>query len=269
VWDLPSGRDRVHSVAHLTGADWSGFGTVGFAPDGLYVGGRGGVHRLSLPADPAGTVTSETVYEAPLAVLNLSRDGTHLLVLGARKALGLGSLCEEMLLSSGLVDEAYTRYGLRTNRGGTYLATFRAVAKRYPHMPEEQILADLVKATPGEEGKWFAAAKELGLYDAAVQLARTSPCDPRTLARAARDHAADNPVFAVEAGCAALVWLIEGYGYEITGAEVWLAYSATMKAAGTIGRAAETKERIRRIVAGGPDCSFVASVLGRELGIGP
>ena len=98
VWDLSSGRERVHSVAHLTGADWSGFGTVAFAPDGLYVSGRGGVRRLSLPADPGGTVTSETVYEAPVALLNLSRDGTHLLVLGARKALGLGSLFEEMLL---------------------------------------------------------------------------------------------------------------------------------------------------------------------------
>ena len=179
------------------------------------------------------------------------------------------ALCEEMLLSSGLAEEAYTRYGICTNRGGTYLATFRAVAKKYPHMPEEQILADLVKATPGEEGKWFATAKELGLYDAAVQLARTSPCDPRTLARAARDHAADNPVFAVEAGCAALAWLIEGYGYEITGADVWLAYSATMKAAETIGRAAETKDRIRRLVGGSPGYGFVAQVLGRELGIGP
>jgi WD40 repeat protein len=98
VWDLPSGRERVHSIAHLTGADWSGFGTVAFAPDGLYVGGRGGVRRLSLPADPGGTVTSETVHEAPVALLNLSRDGTHLLVLGARRALGLGSLFEEMLL---------------------------------------------------------------------------------------------------------------------------------------------------------------------------
>jgi hypothetical protein len=179
------------------------------------------------------------------------------------------ALCEELLLSSGCVEEAYTRYGLRANRGGTYLATFRAVAKRYPQIPEQQILADMVKTTPGEEGKWFAAAKELGLYDAAVQLARTSPCDPRTLARAARDHAVDNPAFAVEAGCAALAWLTEGYGYEITGADVWLAYSATMKAAETIGRAAETKDRIRQIVGRVPDRSFVSSVLGHELGIRP
>jgi hypothetical protein len=41
--------------------------------------------------------------------------------------------CEEVLLSSGLIDEAYRRYGLDANQAGTYLATFRAVAKKYPH----------------------------------------------------------------------------------------------------------------------------------------
>jgi len=175
------------------------------------------------------------------------------------------ALCEEMLLSSDLVEEAYARYGLRANRGGTYLATFRAVAKRYPHKPAERILADLVKSTPGDEGKWFAAAKELGLYDTASQLAHTSPCDPKTLARAARDHAAEQPAFAVEAGVAALDWLVQGFGYEITGADVWTAYSATMKAAEALGRASETKERIRRLVSS--SCSFVAQILGRELGL--
>ncbi len=178
------------------------------------------------------------------------------------------ALCEEMLLSAGLVAVAYARYGLRVRSGGTHLATLRAVAKKYFHKPAEQILADLVASTPGEEGKWFAAAKELGLYDAAIQLARTSPCDPRTLARAARDHVAERPAFALEAGCAALAWLVQGFGYEITGADVWLAYSATMKAAEALERGAETRERIRGLVAQGPGYGFVAQVLGRELGIG-
>jgi hypothetical protein len=40
------------------------------------------------------------------------------------------ALCEEILLSSGLIEEAYARYGVRVSRGGTYLATFRAVAKQ-------------------------------------------------------------------------------------------------------------------------------------------
>jgi hypothetical protein len=32
------------------------------------------------------------------------------------------------------------------------------------------ILADLVETTPGEEGKWFAAAKDAGLYEEALAL---------------------------------------------------------------------------------------------------
>ena len=115
VWDLPSGRERVHSVAHLTDADWSGFASVAFTPDGLFVGGRGGVRRLSLPAELGGTVTSETVYEAPLALLDLSRDRTHLLVLVARRALGLGTLFEEMLLLDlpGHTSRRITTHGAR------------------------------------------------------------------------------------------------------------------------------------------------------------
>jgi len=175
------------------------------------------------------------------------------------------ALCEELLLSSGLVEEAYARYALRLNRRGTYLATFRDVARKYPHKRPEEILADLVRAAPGEEGKWFAAAKELGLYDAAIALARTSPCDPKTLARAARDHVATEPAFAVEAGCAALDWLAQGFGYEITGADVWMAYSSAMKAADALGLAPETKERIRKLAT--DRYSFVTQILARELGV--
>lgn len=58
---------------------------------------------------------------------------------------GVDALCEEILLSSGLADEAYRRYGLRASRGGTYLATFRAVVRKYPHKPPREILKDLGK----------------------------------------------------------------------------------------------------------------------------
>ena len=70
-------------------------------------------------------------------------------------------LCEGILLSLGRIEEAYRRYGLHAHRGGTYLATFRNVAKAYPSIWREQILSDLIKASPGDEGKWFATAKEL------------------------------------------------------------------------------------------------------------
>ena len=174
--------------------------------------------------------------------------------------------CEEILLSSGMVEEAYARYGRRGSRGGTYLATFRAVARKYPHKAPRDILADLVNTTPGDEGKWFAAAKEARLYDEALALASRTPCDPKTLARAARDLALEQPAFAVGAGLLALHWLVQGYGYEITGADVWAAYSSTLKAAEENGNAAEIRGRIQKLVAGEKAGGFVAQILGKELG---
>jgi hypothetical protein len=102
-------------------------------------------------------------------------------------------LCEEILLSSGEVEEAYQRFGLRANRAGTYVAWFRAVARKYPHKGSRQILEDLVAATPGDEGKWFAAAKDQKLFDEAVALANRAPSSPQTLTRAARLRGEEPP----------------------------------------------------------------------------
>ena len=177
-------------------------------------------------------------------------------------------LCEEILLSNGSVEEAYRRYGLTANRAGTYLAWFRAVKKKYSHKEPREILADLVDETPGEEGKWFAAAKDAKLFEEAIALANRTPTDPRTLTRAARDFAEKNHDFAVEAGMAALRTLVLGYGYEITGADVWAAFSYTMKAAERQGSAEATRKRIRNLVASETFGErFVTKILGRELGL--
>jgi hypothetical protein len=181
--------------------------------------------------------------------------------------LAIDRLCEEILLSSGLADEAYRRYGLRANLANTYLGTFRAVAKKYPHKAPGEILGDLVKTTPGDEGKWFAAAKDAGLYDEALALAGRTPCDPKTLSRAARDFAVKQPAFAVGAGLLALYWLVLGNGYEITSADVWEAYRATAAAAERHGSSVEVKRRVRELVAAGRADGFVSKVLGRELGL--
>jgi len=166
------------------------------------------------------------------------------------------------------VDEAYTRYGLTANRRGTYVAWFRAVAKKYPNKTAAAVLTDLVATTPGEEGKWFAAAKDAGLYDEAIRLAQCTPCDPRTLTRAACDFAEKKPAFAAKAGLAALHWLVLGYGYEITGADVWAAYSNTLKAAEMSGTREETRERIRQLVSTETFGErFVSEILARELGL--
>lgn len=180
--------------------------------------------------------------------------------------LDIDRLCEQIFLSSGLVEEAYERYGLRANRAGTYAAWFRAVSKKYPHKKPAELLQDLQAETPAEEGKWFAAAKDAKLFDEAIALANRSPCSPKTLTRAARDFAEKNPSFAVEAGMAALRWLVEGYGYEITGIDVSEAYSWTMEAAENAGVAPQTQQRIRALVAADTfGTGFVTKVLERQL----
>lgn len=111
------------------------------------------------------------------------------------------AMCEEILLSSGLAEEAYRRYGLSAHTAGSYAATFRAVTKRYPDRAAREVLADLVGTTPGMEGKWFAAAKDAGFLDDAITLARRSPVDPKTLARAARDFAESDSGSRLKQGC--------------------------------------------------------------------
>ncbi|HBH03719.1 MAG TPA: hypothetical protein DDZ42_17660 [Candidatus Rokubacteria bacterium] len=182
--------------------------------------------------------------------------------------VAIAAACEAILLASGRAEEAYRRYALQATRGTSYLATYRALARKYPGKRPEELLRDLVATTPGDEGKWFATAKEVGLFDEAIRLANETPCDPKTLTRAARDFAAVRPEFAVEAGLAALHWLVEGYGYEITSADVWAAYTETMKAAEQAGRAGDARDRIRTLVASETYGErFVTRTLGRALGL--
>lgn len=156
--------------------------------------------------------------------------------------------CEKILISSGLHDEAYRRYGLRAAQGNSYLARFRAVAKRYPMRNASEILADLIATTPGDEGKWFATAKELELYELALELANRSPSDPKTLTRAARDNLDSAPEFALGSALTALRWLSEGWGYEVTSVDVMEAYDRAMDAAARLNRADDVSGQIRQLV---------------------
>jgi tetratricopeptide (TPR) repeat protein len=98
--------------------------------------------------------------------------------------VAIAAACEEVLLSSGRVEEAYRRHALEATRSTSYLATYRALARKYPQKRPEELLGDLVATAPGDEGKWFATAKEVGLLDEAIRLANQAACDPKTLTRA-------------------------------------------------------------------------------------
>ena len=94
---------------------------------------------------------------APYKMWHYRQYGVHALAAKGKKAeairyaeegrglndspVAIARACEDVLLSSGLVDEAYRRYGLEANQAGTYLATFRAVSKKYPHKAAGEVLA--------------------------------------------------------------------------------------------------------------------------------
>lgn len=211
-----------------------------------------GYHRFGARALAAMGKTDEAIHYAGKCDFNTS-------------PVVVSRLCEEILLSAGRVDEAYESFAVEANQSSTYLAWFRAVCRKYPSKKPAEILGDLVEWTPGDEGKWFAAAKDAGLFDDAIALANRTPCAPQTLARAARDFAEKNPVFALEAGMAALRWLSDGFGYEITSIDVLHACRFTLEAAGNAGRADETLLRIRELVGREACHPFVAEILAPKL----
>ena len=97
------------------------------------------------------------------------------------------------------------------------------------------MLADPLASVPGDGGKWFAPAKELALYDDAIDLAIRSQCDPKTPIRASRDFETSDPVFALKAGLTALRWLCAGHGYDLVGNEAYQAFDYVIRAADRAG----------------------------------
>jgi len=194
-------------------------------------------------------------------------DGGVALMEGLRSVhapdMALSAVAEQLLLDAGRVDEAYALYGIQATSANTHIATFRAIAKRYPGIEPGRILGDLVASTPGEEGKWFATAKTLKQYELALALARRAPVDPKTLVRAARDHVKNQPAFALEVALMALYWMARGEGYELTGADVGEARVHAVAAAGNLRPGSDVTERIAVNVAGdGPAAQWVRQCLG-------
>ena len=161
---------------------------------------------------------------------------------------GVARFAEGVLLQAGRRTEAYEKYALEANRATTYLATYRLVSNKYPEIDVDRLLTDLIAITPGQEGKWFATAKTLKRFELAMQLAWKSPCDPRTLIRAARDNVGKAPAFASEVALAALHWICQGRGYELTSLDVQMAYQLARKSGKALGQPERMALRIRTML---------------------
>ncbi len=174
----------------------------------------------------------------------------------------LARFAEETLLQAGRRADAYEHHAIDANQANSRLATYRALAKKYPQIEPNRLLGDLIASTPGDEGKWFAAAKSLKRFDLAMKLVWRSPCDPKTLTRAARDHLNGEPAFATEVALAALHWISGGHGYDLTGQDVRDPYRYAQEGARMLGQEERVSLRLRPILTGdGPTRRWMRQVL--------
>jgi hypothetical protein len=157
----------------------------------------------------------------------------------------LDAFCESVLARVGRAEEAY-RYGLTAVRGTTNLTVYREARRRYPDHDPRQLLLDLIAAR-GNRGKWFAAARSVGLHDIALECAADIGADPATLIRGARDLAAYAPDVAMAVGIHAVRHLVAGHGYESPPTLISEAVEAVFAAAAKIDAAASALACLREI----------------------
>lgn len=175
----------------------------------------------------------------------------------------IARFAEEALLNAGRRAEAFDQYALLANQANSNLSTFRALAKKYPELAPNKLLDHLIGSTPGEPGRWFATAKTLKQFDRATQLAWASPCDPKTLTRAARDHLQQQPAFAMQCALAALHWMSMGHGYELTGFDAHEAHRLAIEAGSNAQQGAQAQAAIEQVLeADRPMSAWLRRALG-------
>jgi hypothetical protein len=158
------------------------------------------------------------------------------------------AFCERILLEAGRTEEAYRRFGLFAVNATTNLSVFRKTAAQYPEKDQRQVLLDLIEAR-GNKGKWFAASKDAGFLDIALECAQTGDTEPKTLIRAARDFEETEPEFAVDVALCAIQILLCGGGYEPSTSDIQSACDYLMAAARRLGRAEWARTALQQMLA--------------------
>jgi hypothetical protein len=155
--------------------------------------------------------------------------------------------CQRILLEAGRLDEAFARYGLPASHRENYLAAYRAIRKRYPERDPRQVLSDLIAQT-GAKGKWFAAAREAGAWDLALECAAAVTAEPATLARAARDLAREKPDLAARLALYALEHFLQGRGYRAKTDDVVMAHAALLDAAAALDKVDWARDAVDELI---------------------
>ena len=195
-------------------------------------------HRFGAEA-----LVRQGLWEAAIAYAEGVRDALN----SRYQDKSIDRFCEDLLIRHGRAEEAYQRYGLRAASGTTNLAIYRALASRYPDRDRRQMLLDLIE-TRGEKGKWFAAAKDAGFLDVAIDCAAVHGVDPSTLVRAARDFGEAEPRFAATVALLVIRHLLEGGGYDPPLSDATEAVGYLFVAAQRIGATGWARQELARFV---------------------
>lgn len=187
--------------------------------------------------------------------------------LGHRHAQDIARVCEAVLRAAGRDDEAYVGYAFVAHAQQNCRLTFEALRRAYPRVGASRLLEDLLAASPGQEGRWFATACALRFHALAVEIIKNSPGDPRTLLRIGLGRLEADPEFAREVAVAALRWICGGHGVEIAGDDVYAAFDLARVA----GQRTDTLARTRSRIAAAcdqphPAAQWVLGLLAAELG---
>lgn len=153
-------------------------------------------------------------------------------------------MAEEILLDSGLREQAWADHALAAAEDVNRVLWLKRLLERYPERTPTEVLERLVAATPTREGRWFAAARQAGLLDEALALARVSPAEPATLQTAVFRHADSEPAFAFEAGLLAIRGLANGDAFDPEKIEFEDLCDALLAIARREGRVPELRERV-------------------------
>ncbi|KMQ49889.1 ST7 protein [Chitinispirillum alkaliphilum] len=153
----------------------------------------------------------------------------------------IARLGEEILLESGRAEEAYRRYAIGANMQLTGVATFNALRKKYPEIDPGRIIQDLIDTEPGNERKFFAAARKAGRTDLAQKIAEQAGVEPKTLVTACKEETARSPKLAFFYGMTALRNYAQGMGYDVFSEDIRKA----CRIAETAARAAGCEEEFR------------------------
>lgn len=164
--------------------------------------------------------------------------------LGHRHAQDIARVCESVLRAAGRTEEAYAGHAFTAHARQNCRLTFEALRREYPEVATSKLFGDLLAASPGQEGRWFATACALRFHALAAEIAAEAPCDPRTLLRAGLSRLDADPEFAREVAVAALRWTCGGHGVEIAGDDVYAAFDLARAAAVRTGTLPRTRSRI-------------------------